>query len=163
LCPGDNFYYLLLFSRKLFSKIKDKLTLGFCFTHENGFYNEISYEPGLIFNHKFKLHSQLNSITKRQKSNESSIELIESNLTQEFPLPITKDTILSYKIFSFQDYQYSAHLDNAIDNKTDIDYNELSKDFEKTESTLTKYYTQKFENSFSKLVLNLTLSQKKEQ
>jgi hypothetical protein len=145
------------FSRKLFSKIKNKITLGFCFTHENGFYNEISYEPGLIFNPKFKLHMQLNNIIKRQKSNEISMELIESDLTQEFPLPISKDTILSYKISSFQDYQYSSHQDIAIANKNDIDYEELSKDFEKTELALTKYYTIKFQNSFSKLELKKIL------
>lgn len=138
------------FSRKLFSKIKDQITLGYCFSHENGFYNEISYVPGLIFNPKFKLHTQLNRILKRQKSNEISIELIESNLTQEFPLPITKDTILNYRISSFQDYQYSSHQDIAIANKTNIDYEELSKDFEQTESALTTYYTRKFQNSFSK-------------
>lgn len=138
------------FSRKLFSRIKDKITLGFCFSHENGFYNEISYEPGLIFNPKFKLHTQLNEIIIRQESNEISIELLESNLTQEFPLPITKDTILNYKISSFQDYQYSSHQDIAIANKTEIDYEELSKDLEQTESALTNHYSRKFQNSFSK-------------
>lgn len=113
------------FSRKLFSKIMDKVTLGFCFTHENGFYNEISYEPGLIFNPKYKLHTQLRNTIERQKSNKVSLELIESDLTQEFSLPITKKTILSYRISSFQVYQYSSHQDIAIANKTEIDYLEL--------------------------------------
>lgn len=141
------------FSRKLFSKIKDKITLGLCFTHENGLYNEISYEPGLIFNPKFKLHTQLNNIIKRQNSNEISLDFIESDLTQEFPLPISKDTILSYKISSFNDCIHSSHQDIAIANKNGINYEELSKDFEKTELELTKYYTRRFQNSFSKLEL----------
>lgn len=131
------------FSKKLFLKLKDIITLGCCYTHENGFYNEVSYEPGLIFNPKCKLHKQLRGIIEKQKS----------NLPHEFPLPITKDTILRYKISSFQHYQYSSHKDIAIDNNTDIDYEELSNDFEKTEIALTKYYSRKFQNSFSKLEL----------
>lgn len=146
------------FSKKLFSTIKDKINLGYCFTHENGLYNEISYEPGLIFNKKYKLHKQLNNTIEKQKSNNFSYELLESNLTQEFQLPISKKTILNYKIESTYDYIYSTHLDIAVINKTDIDYKELSKNLERTDNILTQHYTRKFEKSFSKLELKNILN-----
>jgi len=148
------------FSKKLFSKIKNKIILGYCFTHENGYYNEISYEPGLIFNPKYKLHTHLNNIIKKQKSNRYSIDLMESGLTQEFPLSISKDTILGCKISFFNDYIYSYHQEIASDNRTEIDYDELSNDFEQTETTLTKYYLRKFQNSFSKFELKEILKGK---
>lgn len=145
------------FSRKLYSKLKDKLTLGYCITHENGLYNEISYEPGLIFNTKYKFNTELNKIISRRKSEGISIDLIDSGLTQEFPLPITKETILNYKIGSFNDYIYSSFKDFSMSNKTEIDYDELMKDFENTEIALTTYYTRKFENSFGKKELHKVL------
>lgn len=80
----ENIYLLFdhpLFAQKLlsafypftyseFKKYRDKLVLGYCFTHENGIYDEIKYDPGFIFNPKVHFDKKLK--------------------TSEFPLPISK-------------------------------------------------------------------------
>jgi len=145
------------FSRKLYAKIKDKILLGYCFTHDNGFFDEVSYEPGIVFNPKYYLCKKLVRNAKWNQKFDSSVDLVESNLIQEFPLPISKDTIKNYRKSSFQNYQFNSHKDIAIEYQTPINFNKLVHDFEKTEAALVKFYKQKFEKSFSKSELKYIL------
>lgn len=141
------------FSKSLFLKIKENVELGCCFTLENGLYDEISYEPGLIFNSKYIYHKELANAIEIKSNNDYSIDLIQSQFCQEFQLPISKETICNYRVCSFNDYLYSSYLDIAIDNKSEIDWRNLSKDFTITQKNLTKYYARKFEKIFGKLEL----------
>jgi hypothetical protein len=131
------------FSSKLFSKLKDKINLGYCFTHENGLYDEISYEPGLIFNPKFTLHKELISANKKTKL-DRGIPDFDSNLYQEFDLPISKNLIANFEISEINNFNYQTSLEYANFNQTKIDYDELTDSFNEVEIALTKFYTRKF-------------------
>ena len=137
------------FSLKLFSKLKKQINLGYCFTHENGLYNEISYEPGLIFNPKFKFHKQLKAANIRKDVNRFDLQHFDSILTQEFELPITKELIRDFRLkevndFNYQTMQEIAHFDNKK-----IDYEELHESFESNEIALKEYYTRKFKTIYT--------------
>lgn len=137
------------FSLRLMNKVKDKIIIGTCFTHPNGLYDEISYEPGLIFNPKFNLHKELKSAIRKKKSGEYSFEFIDSELNQEFDLPIDKELIINFKAFEINNFNHQIHQEIAYDNKLEIDYEELGEDFIRTESAIRNYYTHKFEAIYS--------------
>lgn len=82
------------FSKSIISKIESKVHIGFCFTHFNGLYNEVSYEAGLIFNHRWKFHKDLKKFQNKKQKGEFSLEDISSEFSQEFDLPIYKDVRL---------------------------------------------------------------------
>jgi hypothetical protein len=128
------------FSKRLFQKLKPKINLGFCFTHENGLYNEISYEPGLIFNPRFTLHTELVNIIKAKQT----LENYNYELSQEFDLPITKELIRDFKANETHNFNYQIIREGTgyIDSK--IDYEEFADLYEKNEEALTQYYTRKF-------------------
>nr|WP_315155296.1 phospholipase D-like domain-containing protein [uncultured Flavobacterium sp.] len=133
------------FSSKLFLKLKPKINLGFCFTHENGLYNEISYEPGLIFNPKFRFHKELlNAI-----NNKYSLEYFNSNLSQEFDLPITKELIRDFRISESQNFNYQIVQEIANLDNTKIDYEDFGNLIESNEVALTEYYTRKFKTIYT--------------
>lgn len=64
------------FKRKDYTKFKDKIVIGQCYTYDVGNYDEIAYTPGLIFNAKYKLDKKLRE--------------------HEFPLPISKNGIKNW-------------------------------------------------------------------
>lgn len=77
------------FSRSEFKVYKNKITLGVCFSHFNGSYNEITYEPGFIFNEKVFLDTKLKE--------------------HEFGLPVTKQVIKDYKVNEYENNVYSSY------------------------------------------------------
>jgi Phosphatidylserine/phosphatidylglycerophosphate/cardiolipin synthases and related enzymes len=131
------------FSPKLFSQVKDKINLGYCFTHENGLFNEISYEAGLIFNPKYKLHRKLNETIGQNKSAVLS-PFFNWDLLQEFDLPISKDLIKNFKVHEINNFNYQTSLEIANFNNSEIDFDELAASFEEVEAALTDFYTRKF-------------------
>lgn len=145
------------FSNKLFCKLKEQICLGYCFTHENGFYNEIVYEAGLIFNPKFTLHKELKKFNKLRDSYEYDIQDIDSNLNQEFDLPITKDLIMSYKLNEIREFNYETSREIANYDLKKIDFQDLEEIYEMNEIALTKYYTRKFDLIYSIDKLNVIL------
>lgn len=135
------------FSQKLFLKLKDQINLGYCFTHENGLYNEISYEPGLIFNPKFKLHKELIYTISNKKS--KGYPDLDSNLSQEFDLPITKGLILNYQLSEINNFNYQTLQEIANFDSEKIDYESFANDVESNEIALTNYYTRKFKTIYT--------------
>jgi hypothetical protein len=135
------------FSQKLFLKLKDQITLGYCFTHENGLYNEISYEPGLIFNPKFKLHKELNNRINKKKS--EGYPDFDFYLDQEFDLPITKGLILNYQLSEINNFNYQTLREIANFDSEKIDYESFANDVERNEIALTNYYTRKFKTIYT--------------
>jgi len=138
------------FKSSLFKKIKSQITLGECFTHPNGLYDEISYEPGLIFNPKYTLHKELMKVLEKQKNKGYSPELIDSDLTQEFSLPINKDVIKNHIISTISDFNHSINKEIASMNQSEIDYSDYGEDYTKLETAVTNYYSRKFEKTFDK-------------
>lgn len=137
------------FSPKLMTSIEDKIHLGYCFTHFNGYYNEISYDAGLIFNPKWKHHKGLRKFEKKRKNNDVSIHDIDSDYLQEFPLPITKELITSYKIDEINDFNFQTTYEIANYRLNDIDFDDLSDSFKSNETALLWYYKSKFKNIFT--------------
>lgn len=135
------------FSQKLFLKLKDQINLDYCFTHENGLYNEISYKPGLIFNPKFKLHNELNNRINQKKS--ARYLDFDYNLDQEFDLPITKGLILNYQLSEINNFNYQTLQEIANFDSEKIDYESFANDVESNEIALTKYYTRKFQTIYT--------------
>lgn len=135
------------FSQKLFLKLKDQINLGYCFTHENGLYNEISYEPGLIFNPKFKLHKELN-IRINKKKTQVYLDF-DYDLDQEFDLPITKELILNYQLSEINNFNYQTLQEIANFDSEKIDYESFANDVESNEIALTNYYTRKFKTIYT--------------
>lgn len=133
------------FSQKLFSKVKSNINLGYCFTHENGLYNEIRYEPGLIFNPKFKLHKELNKTVKK-KTNHMHLDF---DYSQEFQLPITKELIRGFQINEINDFNYQVVKEIAYHDNTEIDYDLLANGFESNQKAIEHYYTRKFKTIYS--------------
>lgn len=77
------------FTKKEYKRYESKITLGYCYSHFNGLYNQISYEPGFIFSPKVILDAKL----KRH----------------EFGLPVTKKAIKDYKVNEFTDNTFSDY------------------------------------------------------
>ena len=138
------------FKSSLFKKVQHKIQIGDCFTHDNGLYDQISYEPGLIFNPKYTLHKELMKFLERQKNNELTLEHIDSPFTQEFSLPIDKELIKSHIVTTIRDLNHSILVETASFNNSEIDYEEFGDDYEKLEHAVETYYTRKFEKTFNK-------------
>lgn len=136
------------FSKNLLNKIEAKTTLGFCFTHPNGLYDEISYEPGLIFNPKIKYHKKLNKFLERKKNNELSFEDFSSEYDLEFELPINKELITSFKLNEINNFNYQIERE-GVKSIDEIDFDSLIELADKNELALKSYYTNKFDKTFS--------------
>lgn len=150
------------FSSKLLSKLEDKVIIGYCYTHENGYHNEIAYEPGLIFNPRFKFHKKLKRVLEKQKKDKYSLELLGSELTQEFELPITKQLIMNYKAFEINNFNYQSMRELAFNAKYEIDFEQLGNDFQETENAIKSYYTRKFQDIYSMEELTAIIEKKKD-
>ncbi|PRY52728.1 phospholipase D-like protein [Arcticibacter pallidicorallinus] len=64
------------FTREQYKLYKDRIINGYCFTHENGLYDEIKYDPGFIFNQRCWMDRKL--------------------IAGEFKLPINKELIKNW-------------------------------------------------------------------
>ncbi|MDP2455290.1 MULTISPECIES: phospholipase D-like domain-containing protein [unclassified Kaistella] len=142
------------FTRKLMRSIEDKIHLGYCFTHFNGYHNEISYEAGLIFNSKWKYHKGLKLYQAKRKNNSMSISDINSDLLQEFPLPVSKSLITSFKINEINDFNYQSTYEIADYKLDNIDFDDLAESFVANEKALLEFYKSKFKNIFTVAELN---------
>ena len=145
------------FKPSLFNKIEKNITLGYCFTHPNGLYDEISYLPGLIFNPKYHLHKKLKQFLKKNKK-DYTFEDINSELNQEFTLPIQKETITSHIITSISEFNHSTMQEIAFNNNSEVNYEVFGKNYEKLEGAVCNYYTRKFKHSYNKKTLKEILS-----
>ena len=141
------------FKTSLFKKVQNKVQIGECFTHDNGYYDQISYDPGLIFNPKYILHKELTNFLKKKENNELTFDDIDSPFNQEFGLPINKELIKSHIIATISDFNHSILVETASFDKTEIDYEEFGNDYEKLEYAVETYYTRKFEKTFNKAKL----------
>ncbi|UTG62126.1 DUF1669 domain-containing protein [Elizabethkingia anophelis] len=137
------------FSRKMMTSLEDKIYLGYCFTHFNGYYNEISYDAGLIFNPNWKHHKGLRKFEEKRKKNNVSIHDIHSDYLQEFPLPITKELITSYKIDEINDFNFKTTYETTNYKLKDIDFYDLADSFKSNETALLRFYKSKFKNIFT--------------
>lgn len=112
------------FGKKEFLKFKNKIEIGNCFTHENGFYDEITYHLGLIFNPKAL-----------------SYNFIKPEYF-EFSIPIDKHIIKSWTenrnmnliIESFRGDEENYHL--------------INDELEKSEKVLEFYFKRKVEKTY---------------
>lgn len=112
------------FEKKEYLKFKNKIEIGNCFTHENGFYDEIKYYPGLIFNPKV--------LTYGYKKPEFF----------EFSIPVEKDMIKSWVesrnmnliLESFRGDEENYHL--------------INDELEKSEKALEIYFKRKVERTY---------------
>lgn len=93
------------FSKQEYALYKDKILLGDCFTYDNGYYDEISFIAGFMFNPKWKFDKKLRD--------------------HEFALPISKDFIKEWigsrndnrTIDSYRDYVHLYHeINNELEN-----------------------------------------------
>ena len=134
------------FKRRVLDQIKNKIEIGECYTYPNGLYDEIYYEPGLIFNKKFYHFREL----KNQKRYKNSFELIDSKFSQEFDLPIEKDMIIKFKSNEINNFNLSSLTETAHFDKIDIDYDSLMEDAKENERVIEKFYKRKFERILSK-------------
>jgi len=148
------------FSSKLLSKLEDKVVLGYCYTYENGLHNEIAYEPGLIFNPRFKYHKKLMRVLEKQKKDKYSLEFLGSELTPEFELPITKQLIMDFRASEINNFNYQSLRELAFETKFEIDFEQFGNDFQETKNAIKSYYTRKFKEIYSTEEL-LTIIEKK--
>ena len=132
------------FSKQLLNKIEDKILIGHCFTYPNGLYDEIIYQPGIIFNPTFKYHKKLNNYIKRKKNNKITIEDQNSEYNQEFELPINKELITSFILNEIKNFNYQTER-KEVKSIDEIDFDSLMDLADKNENALKKYYTNKFE------------------
>ena len=146
------------FNRILFNKLKDKVKIGECYTYPNGLYDEIYYEPGIIFNQKYTLHKELVKTIEKKNKREFSFEDMDSSFNQEFNLPIDKELIKSHIITAISDFNHATLQETAHYDKSKIDYEQFGKDYEELELSVNKYYTRKFEKTFNKKKLKTILN-----
>ena len=112
------------FGKREYLKFKNKIEIGDCFTHENGFYDEIKYYPGLIFN-----------------PNALSYNFNRPNYF-EFSIPVNKNIIKSWLenrnmnliLESFRGDEERYHLING--------------ELEKSEKALEIYFKRKVEKTY---------------
>ncbi|CAM4063734.1 phospholipase D-like domain-containing protein [Gillisia hiemivivida] len=134
------------FNKKTLNKIKDKIEIGACYTYPNGIYDEIYYRPGLIFNPKYIHHNEL----KNQKKYKISMKDIDSNFSQEFSLPVKKETIINFQTNEINNFNLSILNEYSLYHEVDIDYDQYSDDALKNEIAIKLFYKRKFEQTFSK-------------
>ena len=116
------------FTQKEYKKYSGKIKLGYCFTHPNGFSDELKYEPGLIFNKKVKL---------------------EPRIRNEFKLPIQKSIIKNWLFHNSLRFNYESHLESAGDINDEEFWSEFSSDMEGLDKYLNDYFKRKEDNTFN--------------
>lgn len=112
------------FNKTEYLKYKDKITLGDCFTHDNGLYDEISYYPGLIFNPKIT-HSDY-------KKSEFS----------EFEIPVNKNIIKSWVA--------GRNMNLILDSfrGDEENYHLINDELEKSEQAVENFFKRKLERTY---------------
>lgn len=112
------------FSRQEYTLYKDKILLGDCFTYDNGYYDEISFTAGFIFNSKCKFDKRLKN--------------------HEFVLPVRKECIKAWiegrndnrTIDSYREY---VHLYHEINSELENNQKALDMLFERIIDTTYSY------------------------
>lgn len=112
------------FGKKEYLKYKNKIEIGDCFTHENGFYDEIKYYPGLIFNPKV--------LTYGYKIPEFF----------EFSIPIRKDMIKSW----VESRNMNLILDSFRGDEEN--YHLINDELENSEKAVEIYFKRKIESTY---------------
>lgn len=131
------------FTRKLLSQIQDKIHIGYCLTHFNGLHDEISYDAGLIFNSKWMYHKVLKKHNHKMNFDNPTFEY-SYKFSQEFPLPIDKSLISSFKIDTINDFNFQVAYESASFNIDRIDFDELVNTQQLNEDALLEYYRSTF-------------------
>ena len=111
------------FSISEYKKYKGKMIIGDCFTHENGFYDEIKYYPGFIFNKKVKFEKKIKP--------------------SEFPLPITKRIIQEW----VKGRNDNLILDYYADKENEYEY--INDDLFKNETAVKRFFEKKISNTYT--------------
>lgn len=122
------------FSKVEYNRYKNKIVLGGCFTHENGLYDEIKYYPGFIFNPK---------ITYRKVVEKKEFDF-DLDYTEEFPLPVSKDTIKYWT----ESRNHNLILDYY--NGKEDEYHLINDELDMSSVKVELYFKHKFEHTYTK-------------
>jgi len=112
------------FSESEYYKYKNKILIGDCFTHENGFCDELTYFPGLIFNPKI-------SLSDYKKS-----EFFE------FGIPVNKKMIKSW----FEIRNMNLILESFSGDEEN--YHLINGELDKNVKAVEKYFKRKMEKTY---------------
>lgn len=127
------------FSREEYNRYKNKIILGECFTVENGFYDEIRYLPGLIFNPKIIYRKE----SKRKRDDFD----FDYDYSPEFKPPISRKTIIEWT----QGRNENLILD-YYDGRED-EYYQINDELEGNTRRVKNYFKKKFDHTFDKEAL----------
>lgn len=111
------------FTKTEFNKYKQKIAYGACYTHDNGFCDEISYSAGFIFNPKVLISAK--------------------NIDSEFPLPINKKMI--------KEWLSCRNINLVLDSYADSDhsnYQYIDDDIKESQRNLKKYFKRKLKSTY---------------
>lgn len=72
-----------------------------------------------------------------------------SDYSQEFQLPITKELISGFQINEINDFNYQVVKEIVYHDSTEIDYDLLADGFESNQKATEHYYTRKFKTIYS--------------
>ncbi|MGO4709450.1 hypothetical protein AB4Y90_10100 [Chryseobacterium sp. 2TAF14] len=78
-----------------------------------------------------------------------SIDDINSDLLQEFPLPISKSVITDFKIDKISDFNFQTVYEIANYKLENIDFEHFADTFKSNENAILQYYKSKFKNIFT--------------
>lgn len=112
------------FTKPEFRSYNSKILVGNCFTAENGFYDEIYYHPGFIFNGK--------------------VDYLEDYPSLEFNLPVTKELIMEWTKRRNQDLIFESY--REIKEK----WEQLGDDFDRNEQAVERFYKRKIDGTHTK-------------
>jgi len=118
------------FTKKEYLKYKNKIKWGNCFTHFDGYIDEISYDAGFIFNPKVSF---------------------EKKIKNEFDLPIQKNLIENWKFQENAKFNYQLYKEQLRDNSTSNDeyWNEFEDDTNNLLKNIQEFFTRKLDNTFN--------------
>lgn len=111
------------FNYKEFRKYYKKIVLGDCFSHFNGYGDEVTYYPGFVFNEKAKLDKKLKN--------------------SEFGMPVTKNAI---KDFRKNDFEKRSYIDYV---ESDGDFDEYIENLQESLNNLDIYFHHKVETTYT--------------
>ncbi len=110
------------FSKAEFKRYQKKIVQGKCFTTENGFWNELHYEPGYIFN------------------STCPVNLLEDG---EFSIPVNKKMIREWTRLRNQDSILESFRD--FQNR----YDQINEELEKNEQKITEHFKAQIEHTYT--------------
>jgi PLD-like domain len=110
------------FSKAEFKQYRNKIVQGKCFTAENGFWNELHYEPGYIFN------------------STCPVNLLED---WEFFIPVNKKVIKEWTLLRNQD--------SILESFRDFQdrYDQINDELERNEQDITEHFKAQIEHTYT--------------